>query len=435
MTLRVRLAAAALLLPLLAGCPATSLKGDPKESTDRSAKERSDEELYKEAMTTTDLEVRAEKLEIVLSHREDPDEITGLKRQLLLTYAELGNVEKIEALAEDLDLEDDYPGAEVKNAIAYTYAEKGIKLERARALVMESLSALDRMESDGTLPPRVDPEEVRGYYLDTLGWIDHRAGRNKEAAAVLEEAARRLDHSTIRLHLGEAYLALSDYENAGKALARASMFEGDDAKKAKELIEKLGKEGKLDSKALLAAAQEVRNKELEKEKLAREQYLLRNRLEEPAPKFSVVDLDGKTLDNGNTKEAVTVLDFWASWCAPCKEELPIYQALFEKYKGSKVNFMAVSVDRYKEEAEAFLKDEKYDFPVAHDTAETKMAAKFEIEGIPTIVVIGPCGRINWVHQGFNRNIESILSAQINALLSEKGLSCELKDREEPAPAP
>lgn len=423
--MKVRLAVAAAVAALfLAGCPSQKDGPRPKGSADRTKAERSDEELYKEAMTTTDLKERVKKLEIVLSHREDPDEILGLKRQLLLAYAELGNIEKIEALAKDIPLEEDYPGAEIRNAIAYSYAEKGIKLDRARVLIMESLSALDRMESDGTLPPRMDPEEVRGYYLDTLGWIDHRSGRNKEAAAVLEEAARRLDHSTIRMHLGEAYRAQGEWQKAGDAFARAAMFEGDDAKKSRALVEQLGTEGKIDAKAVLAAAQAVRDGELEKERKERERALLKNRLEETTPSFSMTDFDGKKLDNTDLKATVTVIDFWASWCAPCKEELPIYQTLFEKYKGAKVNFMAVSVDRYKEEAEAFMKDEKYDFPVAHDT-KTDVAKSFEIEGIPTLVVIGPCGRINWIHQGFNRNIETILTAQINALLAEKGASCDL----------
>ena len=433
MTVRLSLAAVAVAL-FVSGCPAAPHdRSGTKTSSDRTKEERSDEELYKEAMTTTDLKERVKKLEVVLSHREDPDEILGLKRQLLLAYAELGDIEKIEALAKDIPLEEDYPGAEIRNAIAYSYAEKGIKLDRARVLIMESLSALDRMESDGTLPPKMDPEEVRGYYLDTLGWIDHRSGHNKEAAAVLEGAARRLDHSTIRMHLGEAYRALGEWQKAGEAFARAAMFEGDDAKKSKELIETLGKEGKVDAKALLAAAQAVRNEEMEKEKRERERQLLKNRLEEIAPEFTITDFDGKKLDNSKLKSTVTVIDFWASWCAPCKEELPIYQTLFEKYKGDQVNFLAISVDRYKEEAEAFMKDEKYGFPVSHDPPpKTEVASKFEIEGIPTLIVIGPCGRINWIHQGFNRNIETILSAQISALLSEKGKSCELpKEEREP----
>lgn len=430
--MNVRLLAAALAVLLAAGCTGSGMKDGPDSKGSGTAKtkeERSDEEIYKEAMTTTDLKVRAEKLELVLSHREDPDEIVSLKRQLLLTYAELGNIEKIEQYAKEIPIEDDYAGAEVRNAIAYTYAEKGIKLDKARTLIMESLSALDRMESDGALPPRVDSEEVRGYYLDTLGWIEHRAGKHKEAAAMLEEAAKRLDHSTIRMHLGEALTSLQKYEEAGKAFARAAMFEGDDAKKARQLLEKLGADGKVDVKALISEAEGVRKKELDEERVAKDKALLKNRLEEKAPEFAVKDFDGKLLDNGKTKSTVTVIDFWASWCAPCKEELPIYQTLFDKYKAKDVNFMAVSVDRYKEEAEAFMKDEKYDFPVAHD-AKTEVAQKFEIEGIPTIVVIGPCGRINWIHQGFNRNIETILSAQINALLAEKGQSCELKDEPE-----
>ena len=410
--------------------PTATISGDSKAD-----KDKSDEELFNEALSTNDMKVRAEKLELIIGRREDPEEIIALKKHLLLAYAELGNVERIEELAEQIPIEDDLVGAEIRNAIAYTYAEKGIKLPEARALIMKSLSLLDLLEAEGGLNPDQDPEQTRGYFLDTLGWIDHRAGKNREAAAVLEEAARRLDHATIRFHLGEAYRALGDHASAGKAYARAVVLDaGEDSKKAAAQLEALGKEGKVDADALLKEARTARDAELDKEKAARQKQLLRNRIEEKTPEFAMTDFAGRKLDNTELQSTVTVIDFWASWCAPCKDELPIYQTLYEKYK-DRVRFLAVSVDRYKEEAEAFMKDEKFDFPVAHDEM-AKVAKDFDVEGLPTIVVIGPCGRINWVHKGFKTNIESILTAQIDALLSERGQSCDVKaPAESPAPAP
>lgn len=439
--MNVRLAAALLLALAVAGCPKsdtspTKRTVKPTRTVTADAptdKDKADNELLNEAMSTMDMKVRAEKLETLVARREAPEEVIFLKRQLLFTYAELGNIEKIESLASQIPIDDDLDGAEVRNAIAYTYAEKGIKLAEARALIMKALSVLDLLEAEESLPPGRNPESTRGYFLDTLGWIDHRAGKNREAAAVLEEAARRLDHATIRWHLGEAYLALGDHANAGKAFARAVVLDGGpDSEKAKESLDALGKDGKADTEALLKEAKAQRQEEVSKEKAEHQKQLLRNRLESATPEFTMTDYDGKRLDNAGLNATVTVLDFWASWCAPCKDELPIYQALYEKYK-DRVRFLAVSVDNYKEEAEAFMKDEKFDFPYAYDDKQ-EVARQFDIQGLPTIVVIGPCGRINWVHKGFKTNIESLLTAQIDALLSERGQSCEMTPGALPTPA-
>lgn len=479
--MRIRLIAASsaalLLVSLAAGCgpkaagtadPKTGSAGkDPKGKAGAGVGQEAPQSLedeFRQAMATTDPKKRAERLEAIIPNIEDEDARDTVTRQLLQAWAEVGNIEKMEALAKDLSLESDYPGAQVRNAMAYAYAEKGIQLEKARKLVLEALNIIDGMEQGEGMPPNVDTdseefkefvEENRGYFLDTLGWIDHRAGKPREAVAVLEEAARRADHSAIRFHLGEAYRAGGDAPNAAKSYARAAVMKQDDSEKAKAALEQLEKEGKANAKALLADAQkewdaaQAAQKAKEKERELKQREILKeraealkelvkgdalaHRIEQTAPKFAIDDFAGKTLDNARLQKKVTVIDFWASWCGPCRDELPIYQTLYEKYK-DRVNFLAVSVDDTRELAVDFMKEEKFSFPVAHDTGD--MAKSFRVTGLPTIYVIGPCGRFNWVHRGFNPSVETILTQQIEALLAETGKSCEASAPPAPdAPSP
>src|SRR5687767_6273922 len=122
-----RISLAALLsLLLAAGCtPGPDPSDDAASPRARRAadkgsnKDKSTEMMVQEAMAMTDLAARAKILEDVVKRREDPDEIVWLKRQLLYTYAELGEIEKVESLAKDIPVEEDLEGAEVRNAIAY----------------------------------------------------------------------------------------------------------------------------------------------------------------------------------------------------------------------------------------------------------------------------------------------------------------------------
>ena len=448
---RGALAALALasLVSLVACGPKTGGK-TPATNEAPAAGPAGEEQLYDEAMAAKDDKVRVAKLEQLYQRvQDDPEKKDFVAHLLVQAYAQAGDIDQMEKISSEITIEEDYQGASVQNAMAYAYAEKNLKLDRANSLILAALNELDSLENQGP-PPQVDPDkfrafidENRGYFLDTLGWIEYRQGRNKESVAVLEEAARRVDHSTIRWHLGEAYLAAGDHASAAKNLAKAEAMASDDSDKAKAALDELAKTDKtIDVKALRVAAKAEVDAAAAKEKQesdARDQRekaqqdkanedakseALEDRQEASVPKFALSDLEGHHLDNAALQKSVTVIDFWASWCGPCRLEMPIYETMFEKYK-DKVHFVAVSVDDNKQDALDFMKGEgsKFKFPVAYDP---DIARDFRVTGLPTLYVIGPCGNINFVHRGFNPQLQVTLPAQIDALIKEVGQSCDAK---------
>lgn len=454
LTLTLLLAACA---PKAAGTKTGDAKSNDKTATAASDRAKTVDDLWNEARALKDPKERIKLREKLLGMLQDAEAQQVVNSELVLDYAEVGDVEKMEKAAATISIDENFQGAQIRNAMAYAWAEKGVRFDKARSFILEALNILDHMEAGENLPPTVDPEspdfkefieENRGYFLDTLGWIDLKAGRGREAVAVLEEASRRVDHPTIRYHLGEAYQHVGDAPNALKAYAFSVAMEGEDSDKAKAALDKLVAEGKAtkdaaakmvaDAKKEHAAKQEKEKadrkareeqtradqaKRLEELKVEVEKNALAYRKEDAPPEFDIEDFTGRTVASDKLQSKVTVLDFWATWCGPCLKELPIYQGVFEKYKDKGVEFLAISVDESRAEAEQFIADENFTFPVAHDE-DGRMQRSFRVNGIPMIFVIGPCGRINWVHRGFNEHIETVLVAQIEQLLSERNQSCE-----------
>jgi thiol-disulfide isomerase/thioredoxin len=99
------------------------------------------------------------------------------------------------------------------------------------------------------------------------------------------------------------------------------------------------------------------------------------------------------------KGRIILLDFWASWCAPCKVSFPAMEALHKKYAERGVTIIAVSVDENREKMEQFLKSVKVDFVTLRD-AEQKLVAAFDVPTMPTSFLIDRAGRIRFVHEGF-----------------------------------
>ena len=136
-----------------------------------------------------------------------------------------------------------------------------------------------------------------------------------------------------------------------------------------------------------------------------------------APDF---ELPGK-VENvrlSDNKGKVVYLDFWASWCGPCKQSFPWMNAMQEKYKNKGFEIIAVNLDANNEDAQKFLISTLAKFTVAFDS-KGQTPLKFGVKGMPTSYLIDREGKIVMQHMGFNATDREKLEQKIQNLLVEK----------------
>jgi thiol-disulfide isomerase/thioredoxin len=121
----------------------------------------------------------------------------------------------------------------------------------------------------------------------------------------------------------------------------------------------------------------------------------------------------------STQGKVVLVDFWASWCAPCKASFPAYARLCRTYGPRGLVLVAVSVDDDAQAYADFVDRFRPPFPVVRD-ADKRLVGQAAIPGMPTCYLIGKDGRVRLVHEGFHSwETERALAAQIERLLAEK----------------
>jgi peroxiredoxin len=162
---------------------------------------------------------------------------------------------------------------------------------------------------------------------------------------------------------------------------------------------------------------------VQKEKLITE--LTHQLVNEPAPGFSLKDVDGKTVTLESLKGKVVVLDFWATWCAPCKRSFPAMQMAVDKYKNdSDVKFLFIHTwekdDNATQNAKKFILDNKYTFQVLMDTKDVvtgknKVVTDYKISGIPAKFVIDANGKICFKLTGFSGGDDAALT-ELSAMI-------------------
>ena len=133
----------------------------------------------------------------------------------------------------------------------------------------------------------------------------------------------------------------------------------------------------------------------------------------PAPEIVVDRLNGKTLALSSLHGKVVLLDVWASWCGPCKQELPMLDAIAARLHKRGVEVVAVSVDQDRENVDKFLGARpRWNLTVAHDP-KGAIADTFQPEKMPTSYVIDRAGIVRYVNSGFEpgdaKEIEQRLS--------------------------
>jgi thiol-disulfide isomerase/thioredoxin len=134
------------------------------------------------------------------------------------------------------------------------------------------------------------------------------------------------------------------------------------------------------------------------------------------PSLSAAGLSGALPE---TAGRVVLVDFWASWCAPCHASFPAYARLQSDYARRGLVIVAVSVDESQADYEAFLRKFSPPFPTLRDASQA-LAAAVGIPGMPTSYLIGRDGRVLAVHEGFHSGeTEPALRREIEALLPKK----------------
>ena len=133
-----------------------------------------------------------------------------------------------------------------------------------------------------------------------------------------------------------------------------------------------------------------------------------------APDFELPTKAG-SVSLQNTRGQVVYLDFWASWCKPCRKSFPWMNDLHAKYYDKGLRVIAVNVDSDAEQVKRFLEKYPANFLVAYD-AEGKVASQYQVKGMPSSYLIDRQGNIHASHIGFRDEDKNAVESQINHLL-------------------
>jgi len=131
-------------------------------------------------------------------------------------------------------------------------------------------------------------------------------------------------------------------------------------------------------------------------------------LEEATKKLSELSfltLDGKEVKLSDYKGKVVLVNFWASWCPPCKEEMPIFEKVYQKYNDKNFVILAVNMDTSEGALKEFLEKNRYSFPIVRIKGE----AGLNIPGLPTSYLVDKDGSVKKIRLGVYRELEEDLS--------------------------
>lgn len=135
------------------------------------------------------------------------------------------------------------------------------------------------------------------------------------------------------------------------------------------------------------------------------------------PRIDLPDQKGARVELDKLRGKLVIVDFWASWCAPCREEMPALDKLYEKYGKQGLVVVAVNIDRSEKKMRSALKSMPVSFPVVHDKG-LKLASQYEPSVMPSSYFIGRGGRVEYIHRGFRKKDLPEIEAQVQKLLAE-----------------
>jgi peroxiredoxin len=136
-----------------------------------------------------------------------------------------------------------------------------------------------------------------------------------------------------------------------------------------------------------------------------------------APDFTLKSRDGVNIKLSELRGQVVMVNFWASWCGPCRQEMPLLQQLFDRYQSLGFSLLGVNVDEDRAAADKMLSDVPVSFPILYDD-RSKVSKQYQVKAMPTTIMVDRDGRIRYLHKGYKPGYEEDYQQQIRELLRE-----------------
>lgn len=137
----------------------------------------------------------------------------------------------------------------------------------------------------------------------------------------------------------------------------------------------------------------------------------------PAPDFTLKSKSGENMRLEEQQGNVVLINFWASWCAPCREELPHFEEMQQQYEDLGFTVLAINVDEDPAKARVLLDDVEVSFPVLFDHKD-KVSKLYDVRAMPTTVIVDRDGNKRLTHYGYKSGDEKKYQTVVKALLRE-----------------
>jgi peroxiredoxin len=136
-----------------------------------------------------------------------------------------------------------------------------------------------------------------------------------------------------------------------------------------------------------------------------------------APDFTLKSNSGENMRLSDLRGQVVLLNFWASWCGPCRQEMPILNDIQKKYEPLGFTVLGVNVDLKTEKALHYLKDTPVNFPVLFDPKNI-VSELYQVSAMPSTALIDRDGNVRFVHAGYKAGDEATYQEKIKQLMRE-----------------
>ncbi len=137
----------------------------------------------------------------------------------------------------------------------------------------------------------------------------------------------------------------------------------------------------------------------------------------PAPQFTLPSKAGSDVSLAQYKGQVVMINFWASWCGPCRQEMPLLEDIYKKYNKLGFTLIGVNVEPDSKAADDWLKQTPVSFPVLYDK-DSKVSRLYNVSGMPTTVIIDRKGNLRYTHVSYKSGDESEYLNTVRAMIRE-----------------